>query len=737
MKLVSRIPCVLSIMLLGLLLVTACSGGDGPVLPQLVVGSISGPDRIADNTFPDYTIEAHGDDAITYEWEVTPAQCGYFTCSQKCKATLCPAPVSSETEVTISVTVSSLYNDPVTREKKIAITKCEPGTTGSLSVSPIMGSSQIQGGNWVTYGVEASGDTGVTYAWSVDPVDAGSFTHPSSKYTNFTAKFTDVDFSATIKVTVNSENSEPVVQVLPVTITVSGTSDGIGLTVNQISGPGSIYEMDTGCFSILASGDSGITCQWSVDPPHLGNFSTPDSPCSDFTANVLSNDYAQAMFGEIKVVVSSENCDPVERTRQIAILNLEPDIGWVDCPTEVLENDVVTYAIDVSQFPGLLQQDPMPLRWEVDPCYVGTFAVAIGNSGDPDYYISSNYEPEIEFRASEVPHDYDATISVLFNDELLESQEITILNQTNKPVDNPWYETNEIVGPTQVVEHITDAFYFSVPNGNPDWHYEWDAIIIDDWANDMPFFGDLFYPLGTFEPTRNDFGEWTWQTVEFIPENFEMESWILVAACIDTNPYDEEDEDEEYDLIYQFIVQVRTCPVVPIFISEIWMPLMWSNFDGGAPMPGPPPSIPGDASPEIPDFDQTRRVPYHEVPYLGINEVVRSFVTVDSYGSDWMFFEWSTEPEGAVHFWGDEPFLYSTPTNPYIEENWWYWGQIKDPADEYDLRRGSRYWLPCSSMDEVAWVEMTILTEEQFDLVLTVHPWHFEEAVRVMRFNGE
>ncbi len=713
MKLVSILYGTLSILIVCLLLFTGCSGGDAPVYPQFSVGEISGPDRFYDNSFPAYSIEAYGDSSITYEWEVSPSGAGYFANAAVRFATFCPSPVSSDTPIEIRVSVKSAFQGSEIRRLNVSVCSTPVELSGELIVSEIIGAAQVAGCSWVTYGVETTGDTGITYQWSVDPAEAGTFTHPESRYTNFTAHSVDEPKSALINLVVDSDNFPPVARTLDITI-VPGQEEPGGLSVNNITGPASATEYSTVSYSVIAQGDTGINYTWTVEPEHIGYFDSPESPSTNFTVNPIENEITHSLSAEIQVAVSSDNYGPVIKTRKIAVINDGQIVGWIDSPTVVLEQEEVTYSINVDPYFDPLVDYPFPLRWECDPIYAGTFVVAMGGVGDPDYFISSVYVPEVIFKASEVQYDTPAIISVFYEDEFVDSVDIMILDDYAKTPESHWYEPSGIIGPAEVVETYTDVFYFSVPDGDPDWHYNWSCVVIDDWGNGMPYFGPSPppNPPGTLEPTLDENGLWTWQIVEFITDNMACETWVEITVDCPGGPH-------------SFITAIRTIPQPCIYVSEIWPPLYWSEFDDGQPSP--------PINPEKPWFDMTFTTPWGEPVEIGNGDIVRLFVTVDSYfSSDFVRCSWETYPEGVVHFWGDMPF--EQPTD--IEAQWMDCGnKICDP--EYPGLCGSHYYLPGGAMDIVAWVEITSHTSEEFDLWLTLESAWCNTAIRVMRFNEE
>jgi hypothetical protein len=710
MKLVSLTTPLLSVLFIcSLILLYGCAGGNGPVFPDLTVGQISGPDRLLDSTFPVYTLNIQGDAAVSCEWSVTPETAGYFANVAGHSAMLCPCQVTADKSITIKAVVRSDYRDDVTRTFD-AVVCCTPAQPpGELTVSEIMGGQTVAGNSWVTYGVEVTGGSNVTYAWSVDPQSAGTITHPTSRYTNFAASMTDVERSAVIRVAVNSVNSEEVIRTMIITI-VPPDEQTTGLSVGNIIGPGSMVEESTAPFSIVAQGDGGIEYQWSVDPPGAGTFDAPWSPSVNFTASPVNDEYTNSISAELRVVIRSDNHEPVTKSRRVAILETEQIVMWVDAPTEILENQVANYAIDLDPYyyPNI---DPPPYRWECDPIWAGTFMVAQGTDNEPDYYITSVYSTEAVFRAAEVQEDVTATISVFYYNEFIDSTEVLIMDDMGKPPDSHWYEPSGIAGPTQVIEAKEDVFYFKIQMGDPSWAYDWSVALVDDIDNGMPWMGQYAYP-GTLQPIRDEYDEWNWQTMEFIANNFEAREWLQIIS---------EYEGGEETLL----TCVRPVLYPCLFVTEIF-PARWYSYYPSGPFPPEEPQDPWFNQPQFNKYGKDPKV-------IRAGDIVRLFVWIDSYRPDdaLLRVSWETEPPGAVHFWGDGPYELAD------REELWLETFDRIPDEEHPQLRGSHYYIQGGGLMILNWVEMTCRTDEQFDIVLTVESMVCDKAIRVMRFNRE
>jgi len=713
---VPRIACILATLLL--VLVSGCSGGDGPVAPNLVVGSITGPGTFSEVECPTFTIETHGDNSATCEWSVNPENAGWFTTLSPFSVTFRPAEIENDLAAEIGVTVTPLFGDPVERTFDIVIENDTTVAGAQLNVSEIIGPSTIPGGSWVSFGIETSGDTGVTCLWTVEPPDVGTITHPDSRYTNFAAFEVQTDTPALIRVTVESDNSPPVTKTQAINI-VPGQPAENGLVVSAISGPTTIIECEPAPYVAAASGDTGISYEWSVNPPEAGYFSHPTSPATDFTPEFADQLIVYPFHAVISVSVVSDNHTPVVKTKDVKVVNLDQLVSWIESPTKVIENMSETYIINTDPFFDPILDEPMPLRWEVEPIYAGVFVVSSSFPPYEDYFISSCYTPEVIFKASEVPYDFPAKISVFYHEQqedgsmlkkLIDTVDITILNDYAKPPDDHWAVASAIMGPTEMVETVTDVFYYGLPDLDPDFDYKWSIAIIDDWANGMPFFDDPPAPYpGTVQPTRGEDGRWTWHTVEVIFNNFEMASWLELSVECETGTE-------------TFIICLLPIPQPCAFTTEIWKPRVHSGYED--------PTLLEPIEPLEPWFDQPIFEPYGEWQ-LRSGDTVRMFALTDSYFSgDYLRVKWETEPPGAVHFIGDAPFIY----DPEIEIQW-----IED-IDKYcdpiyPMLCGSHYYLDGGSMTIVVWAEMKVLTSSMFDLVLTVDTIDCDEAIRVVRFN--
>lgn len=97
---------------------------------------------------------------------------------------------------------------------------CGGGGGGSVSlvVSAITGATVMADGTSEGYSVTATGDTGITYQWAVNPPSAGIITGGTTASCMFTAWPLDADTIVTLTVTVNADNSGPEISTLEITI---------------------------------------------------------------------------------------------------------------------------------------------------------------------------------------------------------------------------------------------------------------------------------------------------------------------------------------------------------------------------------------------------------------------------------------------------------------------------------------------------------------------------------------
>jgi hypothetical protein len=729
-------------------LALGCNSTDGPTFPTLTIGDIAGPDQIDERCLQAYSIEAKGDSSVTYQWTVKPAEAGYFVDSTKARAVFCPSEIATDTSVQISVSILSAYFKPAVRNKNIQIKNVPQDTTVNLSVTEILGPLTVEGGSSVTFGVEVNGDTGVICAWTVDPPDSGTFTHPALRYTNFEASKVASEKKALLRVEIVSDHAGPVVKTREITLVPStGDDNKPSLSVNEITGPAAVKETATALYSVTASGDTGITYEWSVDPPDAGWFDSPNSPCVVFTPGLEESrkihhppdydihyspdagptgpvealDVTAPDSAVIGVKVTSHSCGPISKTRQIGIINDDPIVSWVEAPTEIMENAEVNFSIMMKNFAGPLISPQAHLYWTCDPPCAGTFHVKTGDSQDDwsdnvtDYYLTSNFASTVTFRASEVSEDTPIYISVFYvidnlpglltDDEwiILTSKSAKILNNDSSVFDayckEPfmWCNETQIVGPTEVVETYKHAFYYSVPIGDDTDSYQWSYEVIDDPVHSMPNFNsETPDPLVIFIDTITEEGELTGKTVEMFTGDIGIETWVLLSVSCSKGSFD-------------FPVCIRSLPS-PCWKVEPQKPRYYSFQDIGGPCPPQEPEQPSTLNPAF--------EPYGATPpfYFKQGDILRLFAIVSSFRvqpGDMLECKWECYPENTVHFWGDQPYVLP-------QEDLWRNFPPKECSDEEDPGCGSEYSIPDAG-ESIPWVEMTINTGSMFEVILTIN----------------
>ncbi len=94
---------------------------------------------------------------------------------------------------------------------------CSSGSAG-LVVRAIDGPSQVDEGETAVYTVTASGDTGISYEWALDPSTAGLLSGAGTNSASFTTAMVDSDTTIRIRVSVSSADYGPVVASIIVTV---------------------------------------------------------------------------------------------------------------------------------------------------------------------------------------------------------------------------------------------------------------------------------------------------------------------------------------------------------------------------------------------------------------------------------------------------------------------------------------------------------------------------------------
>jgi hypothetical protein len=315
------------------------------------VGVIEGPNLIYETTHGYYRIHYEGTGA-TYQWSCFPPDAGTFENPTSVMTKFIAGAVSEDTIIEIRVLLETEQMKPVLQKRNITIKKIS-----GFYVSEIEGPESVQEFNTVTYSVLAGGDTGIAYSWTVDPTHVGIFGMPDETATDFTAEEVVVNTLAEVRVVVYSDHHAPEIKTMDITI-----KNGPGFHVSEIFGPDLVNENSFGDYYIEATGDSGITFAWSVDPPSVGNFNNPAIANPRFTAGGVSvNTPAQ-----LQVIVDPDHYDPVTKTKNITILAESP-FGWaknwgdfgID-QADAIAVDPLGYIYATGEFHNIVDFDPGP-----------------------------------------------------------------------------------------------------------------------------------------------------------------------------------------------------------------------------------------------------------------------------------------------------------------------------------------------------------------------------------------
>ncbi len=95
----------------------------------------------------------------------------------------------------------------------LIIVGCSGGGGGiSLVVGDLSGPAEIPEGTTVEFGIEASGDTEITFIWAVEPAGFGDFNGPDNPTVLYSAPEVHADTEITISVLVNSSKGSPVIR---------------------------------------------------------------------------------------------------------------------------------------------------------------------------------------------------------------------------------------------------------------------------------------------------------------------------------------------------------------------------------------------------------------------------------------------------------------------------------------------------------------------------------------------
>jgi len=197
---------------------------------------------------------------------------------------------------------------------------CDAGK--GLCAGDIEGPDSVTELTSAEYTVTATGSTGITYQWAVDPPSMGTFANGSSATAAFNAGPVAADIKVKIQVVVNSDKYGPVLKEREVKILKS-----TGLQAGGIFGPSSVNEGGFADYSIVTGGDTGITYQWSFEPDLIGILENDKSNKITFKAGYVIDTTSVT----ITVTIDSDNYDPVERSLGIVIRDVSVS-GEVPAP---------------------------------------------------------------------------------------------------------------------------------------------------------------------------------------------------------------------------------------------------------------------------------------------------------------------------------------------------------------------------------------------------------------------
>jgi len=419
-------------------LALACGGGGGGG-GKLVVGNIEGPSIVNEGgTAVQYHVDASGDTGITYQWAIDPPSAGSFKVNGSATTAFIAAPRSNDTYATIRVVVNSDNSDSVVKEKDIEIKDVE-----ALTVGEIQGPPTVTENTSTDYTVTAEGDTGIKYQWECTPTSAGTFTNPKSPHCVFDAGPVTVNTSATLKVSVRSDNYGPVVKTLNIQI-----KDANKLVVGDITGPVAVYENSSTKYSITASGDTGITYQWACIPASAGSFVNPQNATTTFNSMTV---YADTLV-TVQVTVDSDNFTPVVKQIDVTIKDVNALIVLdISGPPAVNENTTAGYSITAGGDTGITYV------WECEPA-------------EPGYLTDeTTYSPT--YNANTVDADMPVTLKVTVSSDNY-SPEVRTANITVK---NVVLVVGQISGPVTPNED-SNVHYSASATGDTGIAFQWECI---------------------------------------------------------------------------------------------------------------------------------------------------------------------------------------------------------------------------------------------------------------------
>jgi hypothetical protein len=124
-----------------------------------------------------------------------------------------------------------------------------------------------------------------------------------------------------------------------------GDESPISLVVAEIIGPDTIPELESASYTVSATGDSGITYLWKLEPDTAGQLSDPLFAATDITAAEVDSDFQTLLT----VTVDSDNCEPQTKYKGVMIID-EPIILT---PPDTDAPIAMATAEPLSQIPGV------------------------------------------------------------------------------------------------------------------------------------------------------------------------------------------------------------------------------------------------------------------------------------------------------------------------------------------------------------------------------------------------
>jgi len=210
-----RIP--LLITLFSALVISSCNSGS----IALVIQNISGPDYIRAGETAEFTVVTNNVTSAELQWIVIPDDAGKLSDQVDYTVNFTASDTDEEIFATIRVVAISEYGNPVTSDRHITVIPI-----GSLAVGNIQGPTILTANVEAPYSISVEEVDGTTYAWSVWPGTAGTFSNPSAPSTTFIPSPVDDSTEAIILVNVSAPDYDPVLRQLNVTVEHAELRDG-------------------------------------------------------------------------------------------------------------------------------------------------------------------------------------------------------------------------------------------------------------------------------------------------------------------------------------------------------------------------------------------------------------------------------------------------------------------------------------------------------------------------------